>query len=199
MISATTNSLLVDLSFGHKTGAVICQTDTYKKWNGSFSYKHFIPSDFQGQIKVLVLFFWNTTIKNKHNHTQIFTKKPKKTLCTIFFSLRNIVRCGTESIKPWCCMRKKSRVACFFVFVFLRCWGLSLRENESACLNHNSSCLASRSLSSSTFSLSSSGVITPSLFRSWLLNMSEITCSMTCPGFMRPLPSATCSLMNSPN
>lgn len=142
-----------------------------------------------GTNKGACLVFWNTTIKNIQHRTP-----QKKILCIIFLSFKKIVHCGTESIKSWCCMGKVSR--CLFV----RCWGLSLRENEAICPHHNSSCLASSlSLSSSTFSLSSSAVIAPSLFRSWLLNMSTTTCSMVSPGFIRPLPSVTCSWMNSPN
>ncbi|MEQ2189269.1 7-methylguanosine phosphate-specific 5'-nucleotidase [Goodea atripinnis] len=78
---------------------------------------------------------------------------------------------------------------------------LSLRGNQSIFfLPHNSSCFAcSRSLSSSTFSLSSLGVITPSLLRSWFWNMSATISSMVIPGFIRPFPSETCSLINSPN
>lgn len=138
------------------------------------------------------LVFWNPikTIINTFN-----TELHKKTLlCTIFLlfkkRLSNVIH---KELNHDAVMENVSRC------LFLRCWGLSLRENES-CPFHNSSCLAaSLSLSSSTFSLSSLGVITPSLFRSWLLNMSSITCSMIIPGFMRPFPSATCSLMNSPN
>lgn len=156
----------------------------------SFSYKYFNQCDFQGQIKVLV---WFSEIQK--SKTNIQHKTPQKDPLHLFSChlkrLSNVVQKVLNHDAAW----EKSLIACF-----LRCWGFSLRENERVCPVHSSSCLTSSlSLSSSTFSLSSSAVITPSLFRSWLLNMSAITCSMTSPGFIRPLPSATCSLMNSPN
>lgn len=108
-----------------------------------------------------------------------------------------------ETTKPW--LRVGEKVSCC---LFVGCCGFFCtvlevypwERTKHFCPHHNSSCLAcSHSLSSSTLSFSSLAVITPSLFRSWFWNMSVTTCSMVSPGFMRPLPSATCSLMNSAN
>lgn len=63
---------------------------------------------------------------------------------------------------------------------------------------HSSSRLTSAA-SWSSLGLSSSSVTLPSLFWSWLLNMSLMTPSASTPGRRRPFPSLTWSLMKAEN